>query len=100
MRMGSGAPAGIRTRVPDSTGLDDRPLHYRGVGGAPSMMGRAMPERRVPISSFWGADGQQHDHLELVVEGGVAVDAPGRLGPGGHREVQRAHELRELLVLR
>lgn len=25
-----GAPVGIRTRVPSSTGLDDRPLHYRG----------------------------------------------------------------------
>ncbi len=24
------APVGIRIRVPSSTGLDDRPLHYRG----------------------------------------------------------------------
>ena len=30
----NGAPVGIRTRVPSSTGSDDRPLHYRGIDGA------------------------------------------------------------------
>lgn len=41
----SGAPVGIRTRVPSSTGSDDRPLHYRGNGW--SALEKRLPKRRL-----------------------------------------------------